>query len=130
MRSTGGGDEPITCASDPRPVGDGSVPVRTALALAVIGLALTWIFWSIAVRLGNYNRYWMASARELEKMMAPAVVMIQRGLELRNGVKVDGEKHGFTGAGRVSAWSQLHWFYGAFGAIFVFLIGYHLGQLI
>lgn len=41
--------------------------------LSLIGLGLTWVFRSIAVRLGQYNAYWVSSARELERYMAEQV---------------------------------------------------------
>jgi Flp pilus assembly protein TadB len=99
----------FTGATDPR------ILTFTSLFLSLAGLAVAFMWWSMIRRSRRYYRYWIATARELERHLA-AVVTIQRGKEIADGNarQVDGETIGLRHLERIRMGANLTVLYAVF----------------
>lgn len=92
------------------------------IAVSSIGLLLTLLWLAMIARVRKYQRYWILSAREIERKLPDRAQMFVRGEKLAEGdtVEVDNERIKFTYLERVRMRWAVPVLYAAF--IFVFLI--------
>jgi len=93
------------------------------LLASLLGVLLTVLWYALASRVRKYQRYWIFSARELERSLPSHLQMFIRGevLSLGDNVRVDNEHMRFTTTERV----RMNWavpvLYGTFFIAFLCL---------
>jgi len=103
-----------------------------ALLASLLGLLLTVLWYALASRVRKYQRYWIFSARELERSLPKHLQMFIRGevLSLGDNVRVDNEQMRFTTIERV----RMNWavpvLYGTFFIAFLSLSILNLARVI
>lgn len=102
------------------------------LVLSVIGLVTTLLWWSMASRCIAYHKYWILSARELEKKLPASVRTLERGEKMSNGDSVDvgKEKISFLNISRFRMTQGISLFYIIFLLIFVILVIVNIIRLV
>ncbi len=109
---------------------DPRVIAAVATVFSIVGIATSFMWWSMVTRSRKYYTYWIASARELEKLLHPEVKTLSRGQRLTYKQNVDGEDLVFVGRERIKVGTNLNIFYLTFMLTFGLLLIWNVVRLV
>lgn len=82
-----------------------------ATIFSIVGIIISFMWYSMLSRSHKYYEYWIASARELEKQLDTSVKTLERGRRLSAQQEVDGDRFIFNKHERVRVVANLKFFY-------------------
>ncbi|MGE0681250.1 MAG: hypothetical protein AB7P69_10185 [Candidatus Binatia bacterium] len=109
---------------------DSRVIAVVATACSLVGIAVTFLWWSMVFRSRKYYSYWIASARELEKQLIGTVKTLEHGQKLTDTQVVDEEHLVFKRHERIRVSQNLNAFYLTFLVVFVLLLVWNILRVV